>query len=191
MFFDEFSLARFTQTHYAWSPRNQRPQVASDESHRRERLNGLLAVDARCGETFLDFRARSDSLTVAEYFVVLCLLLVGRGYKTIRLILDNCTSHQVKMRHHFKQLLSYILQDLYSKAMPDIHFIYTPPYSPEFNLAEYFIHHLRQSCLYHTPPTMTVKQKADRVLMKLKQKPLQTPEQTQNTLRYIYKNVRL
>lgn len=128
---------------------------------------------------------------MAEYLVVLCLILIGRGYQAIRLILDNCTTHPAKRRNHFNQLLDYILQNLCSVAKPDIHFIYTPSYSPQLNLAEYFIHHLRQASLYHTPPTMTVKQKADRMLTKLKQKPVQTPEQTQNTLRHIYKQVRL
>jgi hypothetical protein len=95
------------------------------------------------------------------------------------------------MRTHFNKLLNYILQDMCSIGVPDIQFIYTPTYSPQLNLAEYFIHPIRQGCLYPTPPTMTVKQKADRMLTKLKQQPIQTPQQTQNTLPYIYKQVRL
>lgn len=191
LFFDEFGLARATYTHYAWSRRNHRPGIPSDETHKGDRLNGLLAVDVRSGETFLEFYERNHSMTVAEYFVILCLLLIGRGYKKIRLVLDNCASHQEQMRTHFNKLLKYILQDLFSIVEPTIQFIYTPPYSPDLNLAEYFIHHLRQHGLYHTPPTLTVQQKADRIATKLKEKPIQTPQQTHNTLQHIYQLVRL
>ena len=53
LFFDEFAVANRPNTYYGWAEKNTRPQVPSDESKKREKLNGLLAVDAVSGEEFL------------------------------------------------------------------------------------------------------------------------------------------
>ncbi|QDL12258.1 hypothetical protein DP113_14700 [Brasilonema octagenarum UFV-E1] len=69
----------------------------------------------------------------------------------------------------------------------EIEFIYTPPYSPDFNLAEYIIHLLRLEVLHHQPVDTTiqlVQQKLENFLMI---KHVQTPEQIQNTIEHIYR----
>ena len=50
LFFDEFSVYNRPSTYYGWVEKNTRPQVPSNESKKREKLNGLLAVDAVSGE---------------------------------------------------------------------------------------------------------------------------------------------
>ena len=39
-----------------------------------------------------------------------------------------------------------------------VEFIYTPPYSPDFNLAEYIIHFLRLQLLHHLPSGINIQQ---------------------------------
>jgi hypothetical protein len=47
LFFDEFAVSNRPTTFYGWAEKNRRPEVASDESKKREKLHGLLAVDAQ------------------------------------------------------------------------------------------------------------------------------------------------
>ena len=52
MFFDEFAVYDRPSTYYAWAEKNSRPQVPSDERKRRNKLNGMLAVDVVTGEEY-------------------------------------------------------------------------------------------------------------------------------------------
>lgn len=53
LFFDEFAVYNRPSTYYGWALKNTRPQVPLNESKKREKLNGLLAVDAVSGAEFL------------------------------------------------------------------------------------------------------------------------------------------
>jgi hypothetical protein len=42
LFFDEFTVSNRPNTYDGWAEKNTRPEVSSDESKNREKLNGLL-----------------------------------------------------------------------------------------------------------------------------------------------------
>ncbi len=67
-----------------------------------------------------------------------------------------------------------------------VEFIYTPPYSPDFNLAEYLIHLLRLELLHHLPVGVNICQVIEKLENYFKSSQLQTPEQIQNTIQHIY-----
>jgi len=48
---DEFAVYDRPSLFYGWAERNTRPEVKSDE-RKRNKLNGLLCVDALSGEEF-------------------------------------------------------------------------------------------------------------------------------------------
>jgi hypothetical protein len=72
LFFDEFAVCNRPNTYYGWAEKNTRPQVPSDESNKREKLNGLLAVDAVSGEEFLRLVPTAKTEDLALYFGELC-----------------------------------------------------------------------------------------------------------------------
>lgn len=190
--FDEFSLRQATTTHYAWAPRTERPAVPSDERRRRPAtLTGMVAVTTHSGEMLVTCHDRGTSATVAVALVTVCLFLRARGYRTIQIVLDNCSTHHATMKRQFQRLLAWVTTTVCPVEPPTVRFLHTSPYSPVLNLAEYLIHHLRQACLYHAPPTLTLTQKADRIRQRLQQGPLQTPDQIQRTMRHIYQLVGL
>ena len=57
VFFDEFAVYDRPSLFYSWAERNTRPQVKSDERKKRNKLNGMLCVDAVSGEEFLGKRS--------------------------------------------------------------------------------------------------------------------------------------
>ncbi len=67
-----------------------------------------------------------------------------------------------------------------------VEFIYTPPYSPDFNLAEYIIHFLRLQLLHHLPSEINIQQVREKLDNYLQSSQLQTPEQIQNIIQHIY-----
>jgi hypothetical protein len=67
-----------------------------------------------------------------------------------------------------------------------VEFIYTPPYSPDFNLVEYMIHLLRLRLLHHLPVGMTIEQVKMRILAFFENQQLQSPLQIANTIQHIY-----
>ncbi len=67
-----------------------------------------------------------------------------------------------------------------------VEFIYTPPYSPDFNLAEYLIHLLRLELLHHQPVHINIQQVRENLENYFKSDQIQTPEQIQNTIQHIY-----
>ena len=65
-----------------------------------------------------------------------------------------------------------------------VHFIDTPKYSPELNLAEYCIHQLRLRFLHHMPARSKMDELCHTIQESLKKKALQTPEQRDATIHY-------
>ena len=53
---------------YGWAEKNTRPQVLSNERSRRNKLNGMLAVDTITGEKYLQLKEKSKSEDVSSYF---------------------------------------------------------------------------------------------------------------------------
>ncbi len=59
VFFDEFAVYDRPSIFYGWAEKNIRPQVPSNEKGRRNKLNGMLAVDAITGEEYLKLKEKS------------------------------------------------------------------------------------------------------------------------------------
>lgn len=151
----------------------------------------MLCVDAITGEEYLKLKERSktdseawrNAIDVSSYFTEFVNDCLKSGVKYLTIILDNNSTHKQKMR---SQLVTN-LSDLGIQEQIEVEFIYTPPYSPDFNLAEYIIHLLRLEVLHHQPVDTTiqlVQQKLENFLMI---KHVQTPEQIQNTIEHIYR----
>lgn len=84
-----------------------------------------------------------------------------------------------------KNLLKTQLNDLGIKEDIEVEFIYTPPYSPNFNLVEYLIHQLRLQLLHHQPVGITIELIREKLEQYFQVNQLQTPQQIQNTIAHI------
>ena len=85
-----------------------------------------------------------------------------------------------------RTLLETQLTELGIKENIRLEFIYTPPYSPDFNLVEYLIHQLRLKVLHHQPVGMTIELVREKLEKYLQLNQLQTPEQIRNTIDHIF-----
>jgi DDE superfamily endonuclease len=182
LFFDEFAVYNRPSTYYGWAEKNTRPQVASDESKKREKLNGLLAVDAVSGEEFLRLIPIVKTEDVALYFGELCQECIQAKIKHLTIILDNNSTHKDKLRR-------YLWAELFTSGIDEqitVEFVYTPPYSPNFNLVEYLIHLLRLRLLHHLPTGTSIEQVEMRLKTFFETQQLQTPIQISNTIQHIY-----
>jgi hypothetical protein len=77
------------------------------------------------------------------------------------------------------------LSELDIKEKIELEFIDTPPYSPDFNLAEYIIHLLRLQVLHHQPVEINIQQVGENLQNFLQNNQVQTPEQIQRTIVHI------
>lgn len=182
LFFDEFAVYNRPSTHYGWAEKNTRPQVPSNESQKRERLNGLLAVDAVNGEEFLRLTPIAKTEDIALYFGELCQECVREGIKHLTIILDRNSTHKDKLRR-------YLWAELFTSGIDEqiaVEFIHTPPYSPNFNLVEYLIHLLRLRLLHHLPSDTSIADVETRLKTFFETQQLQTPIQISNTIQHIY-----
>ena len=66
MFFDEFAVSERPSLFYGWAERNTRPQVKSNE-RARNKLNGLLCVDAHSGEEYFALSPQAKTEDISEY----------------------------------------------------------------------------------------------------------------------------
>ena len=182
LFFDEFAVDNRPSTYYGWAEKNTRPQVPSDESKKREKLNGLLAVDASSGEEFLRLVAIAKTEDLALYFGELCKECIQARIKHLTIILDNNSTHKDKLRR-------YLWAELFTLGIDEqitVEFMYTPPYSPDFNLVEYLIHLLRLRILHHLPSGTSIEEVERRLLTFFETQQLQTPIQISKTIQHIY-----
>ena len=60
----------------------------------RNKLNGMLCVDAVSGEEFFRLSPGSKTEDVSEYLAELCLDCVELGYDQLCIILDNNPTHK-------------------------------------------------------------------------------------------------
>jgi transposase len=126
-------------------------------------------------------KERAKTEDISSYFVEFCQDCLQQGVKKLSLILDNNTTHKKKM----KNLLKTQLTDLGIKEDIEVEFIYTPPYSPNFNLVEYLIHQLRLQLLHHQPVGITIELLREKLEQYFQVNQLQTPQQIQNTIAHI------
>jgi transposase len=126
-------------------------------------------------------KERAKTEDISSYFVEFCQDCLQQGVKKLSIILDNNTTHKNKM----KNLLKTQLTDLGIKEDIEVEFIYTPPYSPNFNLVEYLIHQLRLQLLHHQPVGITIELLREKLEQYFQVNQLQTPQQIQNTIAHI------
>ena len=181
MFFDEFAVYDRPSLFYGWAERNTRPEVKSDE-RTRNKLNGLLCIDALSGEEFFRLSPGSKTEDISEYLAELCLDSVELGYTKLCIILDNNPTHKRKMQ---AQLMVHLQEMGLAKAIA-VEFLYTPSYSPKLNLVEYVIHLLRLRFLHHLPVGTTLNQIAQQLDLFLVSNQFLSPEQVQKTLNFIF-----
>jgi hypothetical protein len=165
--------------YYAWAERNSKPEIPSNEKRKRNKVNGMISVDAVTGEIFLQLQPKSKTEDVAQYLADLCKDASQENIEKISIVLDNNPTHKLKM----KNLLSEHLQSSGLEDKITVEFIHTPAYSPDFNLAEYEIHLLRLEHLHHLPSSVTIaeiEQKLESV------KVLMNSDQILKTLKHIF-----
>lgn len=133
------------------------------------------------GEEYLRLKNRAKTEDISSYFAEFCRDCVRQGFSKLSVFLDNNTTHKQKM----KNLLDLQLVNLGIKEDIEVEFIYTPPYSPDFNLAEYIIHQLRLQLLHHQPVGRTLEQIREKLEQYLQVNQLQTPQQIQNIIAHI------
>jgi DDE superfamily endonuclease len=156
--------------------------VHATNPSKREKLNGLLAVDAVSGEEFLRLVPTAKTEDIALYFGELCLDCVLNKIKHLTIILDNNSTHKDKLRR-------YLWAELFTSGIDEqitVELVYTPPYSPGFNLVEYLIHLLRLRLLHHLPISTSIEQVEMRLKTFFETQQLQTPIQIGNTIQHIY-----
>jgi transposase len=152
IFYDEFAVYDRPSLYYAWAERNSKPEVPSNEKRKRNKVNGMISVDAVTGEIYLQLNLKSKTEDVVKYLAELCEDARKEDVEKLFIVLDNNSTHKQKM----KRLLA---ENLKAAEIDDeilIEFIHTPAYSPSLNLAEYEIHLLRLEKLHHLPANTTI-----------------------------------
>lgn len=180
VFFDEFAVSVRPNTSYSWAQKNTRPKIPSIEGN-RERLNGLLSVSLLSGKEYLKLSEKAKAYDIAEYMAELAIDTRKEGYRKLIVVLDNSSTHKRKMRTRMEELLE---RSGYADKIK-VEFMDTPPYSPDFNPAEYVIRMLRQKLLHHKPADMGLGEIRERIETNLKQETLITPKQ----MRAIYHHI--
>ena len=88
-----------------------------------------------------------------------------------------------------QEYIRHLWAELFTSGIDEqitVEFVYTPPYSPNFNLVEYLIHLLRLRLLHHLPSGTSIEQVEMRLLTFFETQQLQTPIQISNTIQHIY-----
>jgi len=179
VFYDEFAVYDRPSLYYAWAEKNSKPQIPSNEKRKRNKVNGMLSVNAITGEIYLQLQPKSKTEDVARYLADLCEDAHKEDVERLIIALDNNSTHKEKM----KRLLAEYLETSGIAQKLTVEFIHTPAYSPDFNLAEYEIHLLRLEKLHHLPSNVTIAE----IEKKLEDvKILMNSEQILNTLKHIF-----
>ena len=157
------------------------PEVPSSEKGRRNKLNGMISVDANTCLEYLKLKEKSKIEDVSDYFLQCSQDFLREGFDKLTIILDQDLTDKKKMKSQLKfHLINAQISD---KIVVD--FIHTPTYSPNFNLVEYIIHLLRLKLLHHLSLDVNIQQVKDKLEKFFQFNQLQTPEQIQNIIRHI------
>jgi transposase len=146
-------------------------------------LNGLLAVDAHSGQEYIKLTPKAKTEDLVDYFYDLALQAQKEGFNQLTLILDNNSTHKDKMRYYLWLKLKTKPELLHFR----VNYLYTPTYSPNFNLAEYIIHLIRLNLLHHLPANVTLDDIKNKISNFFLLNQLQTPLQILNTINHILK----
>ena len=136
VFFDEFAIYECPSIFYEWVEKNTRPEVPSNEKGRRNKLNGMISVDANTCLEYLKLKEKSKIEDVSDYFLQFSQDCLREGFDKLTIVLDQDSTDKKKMKSQLKfHLINAQISD---KIVVD--FIYTPTYSLNFNLVEYIIY---------------------------------------------------
>ena len=118
---------------------------------------------------------------IANYFLQIFSDVRKEGNNFATVILDNNPSHKDRMRYTLWQSLKSI------ESMIDfkVNFINTPPYSPDYNLAEYAIHLLRTKVLHHCSEKLSIEERELLIQDYLVNNHIFTVNGTNNTINHI------
>jgi transposase len=165
---------------YGWGKKNQALKIPSQEGNYKK-TNGLIAINAISGKEYIKMTVTAKAEDVANYFLQLLSDLRREGCNSASIILDNNPSHKDKMRYILWQSLKSI------ESMIDfkVNFINTPPYSPDYNLAEYAIHQLRVKVLHHCSAKLTLEERETLVQNYLKCNRIFSEAGITNTINHI------
>jgi len=97
--------------HYAWSEKNTKPKIPSDERH-RQKINGFLTVDVQRGSTCVDFKKQSTTEIVVGVVVLTVLIYLQKGFNHLTFLLDNAKIHGKKMETNMHKWLAEIAQQV-------------------------------------------------------------------------------
>jgi len=144
--YDEFSLTNRVSCHYGWAQRNSRFKIKCNDSW-VERTNGFISIDIINGKEYLKTSKTAKKEDIAEYFYQLLGDIYKDGLKEVIIILDNNPTHKQSMRELLSEKMSK--DNLYKNLK--ITFTDLPPYSPDLNIAEYWIHLMRLKFVHNSP----------------------------------------
>ena len=97
VFYDEFAVYDRPSLYYAWAERNHKPEVPSNEKRKRNKVNGMLSVNAVSGEIYLQLKEKSKAEDVATYLADLASDAHLDQIQKLLIVLDNNSTHKQKM----------------------------------------------------------------------------------------------
>jgi DDE superfamily endonuclease len=166
---------------YGWAERNTRPEVPSDES-KRNKLNGMLCIDAISGKEFFRLSVGSKTEDVSEYLAELCLDSLEIGYTKLCIVMDRNPTHKEKMQNQLK----LHLQQMGLSQEIEVECCHFPSYSPKLNLVEYVIHLLRLRFLHHLPLSTTLEDIGKQLEQFFESSQFLSESQVKKTLNFIF-----
>jgi len=144
--FDEFSLNNRISCHYGWAQINTRFRLKCNDFW-VERTNGFVAIDVVNGNEYLKTSDKAKKEDIADFFYQLFRDIYRKGLKEIIVILDNNPTHKKSMREILDEKMKK--DDLIKDVK--ITFVDLPRYSPDLNVAEYWIHLMRLKFIHNSP----------------------------------------
>ena len=102
VFFDVFAVYECPSTFYGWAEKNTPPEVPSNEKGRRNKLNGMISVDAFTAQEYLKLKEKSKTEDVSDYFLQWAQDFLTEWFDKLTIILDNNSTDKNKMKSQLK-----------------------------------------------------------------------------------------
>jgi hypothetical protein len=98
VFFDEFAIYEHPRIFYGWAEKNTRPEVPSNEKGRRNKLNGMISVDANTCLEYLKLKEKSKIEDVSDYFLQCSQDCLRERFDKLTIILAQDSTDKKKMK---------------------------------------------------------------------------------------------
>ena len=82
--------------------KNTPPEVPSNEKGRRNKLNGMISVDANTCLEYLKLKEKSKTEDVSDYFLQCYQDCLREGFEKLSIILDRDSTDKKKMKSQLK-----------------------------------------------------------------------------------------